>query len=665
MQRGLASGGTIFGLKKMSRPTVVTQLSVLTCAIALLLVSIFLARGFNAIEQERQSEQALFTTQVALDILSLRERFRHEIGSVDVLTSHPNPLDNAMLKRAFEAHNNVVLRLDALQPKLKRTPAGREAALRIERLQQKYKSQFSALMDAVQEPQGRDIDNSLRSQESTYALIDEIDSEAVRLSGRIAGTGPFLSEMMKVSDVGWYVRAYAGTDRRALAKLILSGRSPTPSERDRFSQVIGLIDGPWDFLTRLSVQPRFPSNLKDAIAKANDLYFGKYRALRREIIKNSGTPHAIKLPHERWLEISNPPLGSLMEVSNIALRNAQAHAKEDLQNARRELWIALLLMAASVALALSIALFVFRRIIAPLKAITDAISKAEPGQNTILRFRGRSDEIGRFANAICQLKDGVEERERLHLALLKSRMAAETAQTTSRIKSEFLANMSHELRTPLNAVIGFSDMILSRTFGPLPEKYSEYAGLINGAGKHLLNLISDILDLAKIEAGKFVPDLSQVNFLKVAEECVALLAPQAQEKHIQICISCSGATPIGEADERSVRQVFLNILANAVKFSSSHSEIDLAIAVNGEGITIRVEDRGIGIAKELIPRLGRAFEQSAHDPQKAREGTGLGLALVFALTSAHGGSVTIDSEIGAGTTVTVHWPSSQPHLRAA
>ena len=236
----------------------------------------------------------------------------------------------------------------------------------------------------------------------------------------------------------------------------------------------------------------------------------------------------------------------------------------------------------------------------------------------------------------------------------------EAAVTASRIKSEFLANMSHELRTPLNAVIGFSDMMLHKAFGPLPGKYEEYARLIHESGSHLLHLVSDILDLAKIEAGKMVLDIKETDLGAVVDSCLQLSAGMADSRQVRLIKDVPDGAVLIHADSRACKQILLNLLSNAVKFSKPGGSVKVSLEVKSDFVRLRVRDKGIGIPDHVLPRLGKAFEQAANDPMLAREGTGLGLALVRQLADAHGGTVHLASAENVGTCVTVELP-----LRAA
>ena len=235
-------------------------------------------------------------------------------------------------------------------------------------------------------------------------------------------------------------------------------------------------------------------------------------------------------------------------------------------------------------------------------------------------------------------------------------LAKEVAEQASHAKSAFLANMSHELRTPLNAVIGFSEMIKSEMFGPTGDPhYKEYAGLINGAGSHLLDLIGDILDMSKIEAGKLELHLERIDTALIVRDCTELLAERAAAGGVAILTDLKRAPLFFEADRRAVKQILLNLLSNAVKFTPDGGRVFVrAVSVNGT-CQLAVEDTGVGIAAGELGRIGNPFVQlsnnSGHHP-----GTGLGLALVRSLVEMHGGTFKIESVEGQGTIVTVTLP---------
>jgi len=242
---------------------------------------------------------------------------------------------------------------------------------------------------------------------------------------------------------------------------------------------------------------------------------------------------------------------------------------------------------------------------------------------------------------------------KLNSSLMVEKKRAEDANLA---KSEFLANMSHELRTPLNAVIGFSQMILQGSFGPLGNAhYEEYIGDIHNSGRHLLTLINEILDMSKIEAGRFTLDYAKFDFVPVLEEALRAVSVQREEK--QISMETVVEKPLWvEADSRALRQIALNLLSNAVKFTPKGGQIRVrAKAVKGR-LIVSIADSGIGIPKAAIAKLGRPFEQVENQFTKTHEGSGLGLAISRSLTEMHHGCLRVFSRENTGTIVSVSLP---------
>ena len=234
------------------------------------------------------------------------------------------------------------------------------------------------------------------------------------------------------------------------------------------------------------------------------------------------------------------------------------------------------------------------------------------------------------------------------------------AEAANHAKSEFLANMSHELRTPLNAINGFSEIMASEMFGPLGhDRYREYAGDILSSGQHLLSLINDILDMSKIEAGKLNLRLEPVAIDEVVEDTLRLIRQRAEKAGLKIRVHLPRAPDI-TADFRALKQILLNLLTNAVKFTPRGGSITISAIVTEDNVHISVADTGIGIAEKDLDRLARPFEQIENQFSKTREGTGLGLALTKSLIEMHHGRFEIDSVLGHGTTAQVILPIRQP-----
>ncbi|MFM2128546.1 MAG: hypothetical protein RL477_92 [Pseudomonadota bacterium] len=256
---------------------------------------------------------------------------------------------------------------------------------------------------------------------------------------------------------------------------------------------------------------------------------------------------------------------------------------------------------------------------------------------------------------------------KLAQTLEEARAAAERADIASQSKTDFLATMSHELRTPLNAIIGFSDLLVNEIKGPLgaPE-YREYVADIAESGRHLLSIINDLLDIAKIEAGKVELREENINIARIIGTCLMLVRGRAADGGIDIE---TGSIPDGvtiRADSRYIKQILLNLVSNAVKFTPRGGRIKIGIAPAVDGsLTIVIADTGIGIAPNAIERVLERFGQVENSHTRHYEGTGLGLPIAKSLVELHGGTLEIESEPGVGTTARVNLPPSRVRWESA
>jgi signal transduction histidine kinase len=245
---------------------------------------------------------------------------------------------------------------------------------------------------------------------------------------------------------------------------------------------------------------------------------------------------------------------------------------------------------------------------------------------------------------------------------LQARMEADKA---NRTKSQFLANMSHELRTPLNAILGFSEIIRDGGLATkCTGKCSEHADHIHSAGHHLLDLVNDVLDTSKIEAGKYELHLERIDLSNAVRDATALVEHRAAESGLTLTIDDPSNTLWLLADYRAVKQIALNLISNAVKFTPPGGSITIAVRTTDKGAEIVVRDTGIGIPANELPRLGRPFERVRNHAAHAQPGTGLGLALVRSLAELHGGRMEIESTEAVGTTVSVTFPVDADSLAA-
>ena len=300
--------------------------------------------------------------------------------------------------------------------------------------------------------------------------------------------------------------------------------------------------------------------------------------------------------------------------------------------------------AASVALALALGLLLAWSVVVPLRRTEERLVEIGAGD-----FSGRldvanRDEIGRLAARVNSTSD---ELQRVYHEL----------ELASEHKSQFLANMSHELRTPLNAIIGFSEVLHEQMFGELNERQLDYVDDVLAAGRHLLSLINDVLDLAKIEAGRMELELSDVDIPDVLRGAVSLQAERANREGVELSLATEPEEIRIAADERRVRQIVVNLVSNAVKFTPAGGRVDVSASVENGHVEIGVSDTGPGIAPADREMIFEEFEQT--DEGRQAEGTGLGLPLSRRLVELHGGRLWVESEVGHGSTFRFTLPVRQ------
>jgi len=333
-------------------------------------------------------------------------------------------------------------------------------------------------------------------------------------------------------------------------------------------------------------------------------------------------------------------------LTNELVHRAEAEAAESIETSRqadaRSRTFVLAFAAASIALALIAGLGLALSISGPLRVIGGRVERIAGGDFSEHVHVENRDELGALAVNIDRMND--------QLGLLYAQLAA-----ANRHKSEFLSNMSHELRTPLNAIIGFSEVLLERLFGELNAKQADYLHDILESGKHQLALVNDILDLAKVEAGRMDLELSSFSLQETIDSGVMMVRERAARKGIALKVDSDQSVNAIEADERKVKQVLFNLLSNAVKFTPEGGTITVRTHAASDAVEISVRDTGIGIAPEDQQRIFEEFAQ-AGSGKNVDASTGLGLTLAKRFVELHGGAMTVESAVGLGSTFTFSLP---------
>ncbi|OHC74031.1 MAG: hypothetical protein A3G18_10890 [Rhodospirillales bacterium RIFCSPLOWO2_12_FULL_58_28] len=268
-------------------------------------------------------------------------------------------------------------------------------------------------------------------------------------------------------------------------------------------------------------------------------------------------------------------------------------------------------------------------------------------------IEARNQAINDIQKAHDKLEARVEERT-FELAV-----ARDGAEMASRAKSSFLAAMSHELRTPLNAIIGFSEMMSRKTFGPLGDsRYADYANDIRASGLYLLDMINDILDLSKVEAGKQALLEEELNVSSIVSSSLEMVRERAKDAKVEMTAELPADTPRLLADGRMFKQIMLNLLTNAIKFTPEGGKVTISGDIGGDGsFSLRVTDSGIGIAEEDLAVILSPFGQVDNEYTRRHKGSGLGIPLVKELIEMHGGALKIESAVGIGTTIIINLPA--------
>jgi methyl-accepting chemotaxis protein len=369
-----------------------------------------------------------------------------------------------------------------------------------------------------------------------FAVEDRVSAE---LTNEIDRSDAFIAEMMKIKQLAWAAREFAGNDRLLVGAGIASGKGYGNARLEVMTELMGRSDALWDVILEDANVGRVPPALHAAITSANELYFVRLRALRKSVIDSFASGKRPPISGRDWIGASSTAMKSLVEVANIAVDLSDADARAELDAARRNLVVQLCIMLLSLGFGLFATFFISRRIARPMSRITETMRLVADGDMACdVPFGDRADEIGELSRALAVFRRNALEKQRVEDELVQSRIAEQSAEAASRVKSEFLAHMSHELRTPLNAIIGFSDMMLQGIFGPLENRYGEYVGLINKSGLHLLEVISDILDMSNVEAGKFVLHMENVDLARLIGDCTALMRHAFEERRILLSTDC-------------------------------------------------------------------------------------------------------------------------------
>jgi signal transduction histidine kinase len=640
-------------------------LPAVTGVMTLVLVAIFAVFGMHALERRGEVRRIPAIVNISYDLFAAIQDFRLERGAVNrALAGFEVPGGDERAEIA-KLRTQSGKSLDSALAKLTAMNfAGIEPEIQaIRRSRAVFVAMRSDLDRALEYPEARRDEKLFPNWlDATSKLVGAIDAMSARLESELSQSDFFVAEMIRIKQIVWPLRSDTGDDRLLVREAMTSGKSLSAEERRKLDLLSGRIAFAWQLIHDARNRATTPAELKKAIDLADKIYFSEFRTLRDHVVDelSAGQPVNIDLRH--WLELSGEGRASVYAIAKTAFDLASRHAEKQASAAEREFYAALGLMIFFFSVGAVTAFYVIKGVVRPITEIADTMRIVAAGNLTCaIPFENRADEIGLLSRGLRIFRDNAIEKEQLYLAKVG-------AETSNRTKSEFLANMSHELRTPLNAIIGFSDVIKRSLFGPINERYRDYATDIFNSGTHLLKLINEILDLSKLEAKQVELYEENIDFAILIPSCMHLMEPQAESARVHLFSSADPDVPLIRADERRMRQVLINLLSNAVKFTLEGGEVRVLASLTREGVALIVSDTGIGMSHEQIPIALESFRQIDSKISRRYDGTGLGLPLTKHLVELHGGSMTIESTLNVGTTVRCIFPREriiEPALRSA
>ena len=609
----------------------------------------------QAMDQRRQARRIEEIAEVSRDLLSELNLLRDERGvtaGLIVSPGAPDPFEiryqTRLRARSTPGMRQALARLAEISPNADVFGRSR-IALDFDRLQALRIQADSAI---AQKADQRPHDLHARFIAGMTDLTDALADATARLAAEMSLRDAYIARMANIGRLAWTVRAAAGDDSLRWWTADIIGRRLTAEQVAEFQALKVRVDAPWAVLKDDAAHDGAPAEVAAAITRSEQLYFERDRTMRAGILDNLAAGRPAPPPALATRMVNTDGLYSLMSVADAAFRAVAAHAAAQAADAERDAVLALAAMVVSLALGVAISAFAHAQVLNPIGRITRAMRAVAGGDTDHpIPDLERPDEVGELARALDVFRDNARAKAETDEQLLTTRVAREAAEASARAKAQFLANMSHEIRTPLTAVIGFADLVA--TTGGLPDTAVTYTGRIQAAGKALLTLVNDILDVSRIEAGQMELDMRPCALHDLLGETLDLLRPAADRKDLTLALRLGDGVPRQVmADTARLRQVLLNLLSNAVKFTALGG-VTLEAAYSpelGGRLRISVIDTGLGISESDQLRLFRRFSQVDGSNTRQFGGAGLGLAISKGLVELMGGEIGLESAEGSGST---------------
>ncbi|MEZ2657117.1 sensor histidine kinase [Aneurinibacillus aneurinilyticus] len=412
-------------------------------------------------------------------------------------------------------------------------------------------------------------------------------------------------------------------------------KNALPHEKEGIEQFI-IHSEDWEGILSNEVIPVYQrNNPKDALATLN----------------SRAQPLAIELMNEAE------------ELSQQKIHEISSDNKKVLNNAWSSVQAGYIVMGGTLLLALLFSYYISHSITNPIFSLLDGVRRMTKGDFTTQVAMKRQDEWGELSKAFNRMSQSIANLvEELKQANARLREESHRARESTRLKSEFLANMSHEVRTPLTGIIGFAELLHEDAEEKLSPVQKNFTRNIIKAGEHLLTMINDILDLSKIEAGKYELEMSRFDMVELVRNTLVMMEAKAEKQNISLVIETKHPILQVVADKTRIRQILLNLIGNAIKFSHSHSVVRVMIEQSEHTVIVRVADEGIGIETEKWEAVFDPFYQNDGRLDRKYEGTGLGLALSRQLIELHGGTIGVESKLGKGSVFSFYLPSAMKEV---
>ena len=490
------------------------------------------------------------------------------------------------------------------------------------------------------------------------AAIMDLERLKVAIRYRPTSTDAGIETHLDVDHAVYVMNEFAERERALIAGKIASGDTMSSEDIGRLSNAGGHFDEAWRIIESFSGQGRAAETVIADTALVRGMYFGTFDDIRRAVIEagRTGAPYPIGL--DAWIDRSNLAISPIRELGGMASTVSTELSARSAEHGWRRLVIDTVILGLMIVIGALMIWIVLFRIVRRLERITGAMTSLAAGNEVAeVPETGRGGEIGEMAQAVQVFKDTLEDRIRPRTA--EATAARDAAIEANRAKSTFLANMSHELRTPLNAIIGYSEILAEEAEEIGEGVFLEDLERIQTAGRQLLGLINNVLDLSRIEAGKTDLDIETFEVADIVKDISAVAGPLVNQNKKALVLDIADDIGVMTSDQTKVRQALINIVTNACKFTSEGTITLTArrgTSSDGPIIDFAVTDTGIGMTLEQLERVFNAFTQADSSTTREYGGTGLGLAITRGICMMLGGGIQAESTPGAGSCFVITLP---------